>query len=102
MCSSPPVGPKLRDPRRGRGYRHVLVDNRDPVLMQEVLTSAAAALDAGHPVPISVGGDTRGGLDAAAPRHVVLLTGYADGAFTVYGPRYAPVTARRRRSCPRG
>ena len=72
----------------GTGYRHVLVDNRDPVLMQEVLTSAAAALDAGHPVPIYVGGDTRGGLDAAAPRHVVLLTGYADGAFTVYEPSY--------------
>uniref|UniRef100_UPI000848B58F hypothetical protein n=1 Tax=Cellulosimicrobium cellulans TaxID=1710 RepID=UPI000848B58F len=41
---------------------------------REVLETAVDAAARGIPVPLFTGGDLSGGLDAAVPRHVVLLT----------------------------
>ena len=70
----------------GTEYESVMIDDQDPRLLRDTLTRAAAAANAGHPVPMYVGGDSSGGLDATIPRHVVLITGYHRGVYTIYEP----------------
>ena len=70
----------------GTGYESVMIDDQDPSLLRDTLTRAAAAANAGNPVPLYVGGDSSDGLDATIPRHVVLITGYHRGTYTIYDP----------------
>jgi hypothetical protein len=70
----------------GTGYESVMIDDQDPALLRDTLTRAAAAANSGHPVPLYVGGDSSDGLDATIPRHVVLITGYHRGVYTIYEP----------------
>ena len=70
----------------GTEYESVMIDDQDPRLLRDTLTRAAAAANAGHPVPLYVGGDSSDGLDATIPRHVVLITGYHRGVYTIYEP----------------
>jgi hypothetical protein len=70
----------------GTGYESVMIDDQDPSLLRDTLTRAAAAANSGNPVPLYVGGDSSDGLDATIPRHVVLITGYHRGVYTIYDP----------------
>jgi hypothetical protein len=70
----------------GTGYESVMIDDQDPRLLRDTMTRAAAAANAGHPVPLYVGGDSSDGIDATIPRHVVLITGYHRGVYTIYEP----------------
>jgi hypothetical protein len=70
----------------GSGYESVMIDDQDPSLLRDTLTRAAVAANAGNPVPLYVGGDSSDGLDATIPRHVVLITGYHRGVYTIYEP----------------
>jgi hypothetical protein len=70
----------------GTGYEPVMIDDQDPGLLRDTLTRAAAAANSGHPVPLYVGGDSSDGIDATIPRHVVLITGYHRGVYTIYEP----------------
>jgi hypothetical protein len=63
-----------------------MIDDQDPSLLRDTLTRAAAAANAGNPVPLYVGGDSSDGADATIPRHVVLITGYHRGVYTIYEP----------------
>jgi hypothetical protein len=66
-------------------YESVLYDDQDPELTRELMSRAAAAANNGTPVPFYVGDDH-------VPRHVMLITGYADGYYTVYEPGSGSVT----------
>jgi hypothetical protein len=70
----------------GTGYESVMIDDQDPSLLRDTLTRAAAAANSGNPVPLYVGGDSSDGLDSTIPRHVVLITGYHRGVYTIYDP----------------
>jgi hypothetical protein len=70
----------------GSGYESVMLDDQDPQLMRDTLTRAAAAANAGQPVPLYVGGDSSDGMDSTIPRHFVLITGYHRGVYTIYEP----------------
>lgn len=70
----------------GVAYRAVLVDDTRPGEVARVLARAGRALDRGVPVPLYSGGDLGGGIAAAVPRHVVLLTARTADGFTVYEP----------------
>ncbi len=63
----------------GTAYESVMYDDQDPELARELMSRAAAAANNGTPVPVFAGDDF-------TPRHVLLITGYASGVFTVYGP----------------
>ena len=56
----------------GVRYRHRAVDDRDELLMDEVLGMLVVATLQGIPVPIYSGGDWAGGWQTAMPRHLVL------------------------------
>jgi len=51
-----------------------------------VLGAAVEAAAAGVPVPLYTGGDLAGGVSAAVPRHVVLLTTVRRAVATIYEP----------------
>lgn len=70
---TPPWGAARTARFAGLAWTHVLVDDTDAGLVDAVLDRADTALAAGVPVPVYTGGDLRGGLAAAVPRHVVLL-----------------------------
>ena len=76
-------------------YTHRILVDTDPGQSGPLLDHAVAAARGGFPVPLYTGGDTRGGLDAAVPRHVVLLTSPDGEALEIYEPssgRMLPIT----------
>lgn len=70
----------------GVAYRSVLVDDTRTDEVDDLLARVDAALDHGVPVPLYAGGDTRDGLAAALPRHVVLAVGREEDGYRVYEP----------------
>ncbi|WP_344006621.1 hypothetical protein, partial [Isoptericola halotolerans] len=84
----------LRGKRPGAGpvrYTHRVVRRSEPPEgPRSVLAAALASAGAGIPVPLYTGGDLRGGVSTAVPRHVVLLTAVrptdAGPVATVYEP----------------
>ncbi len=70
----------------GVAYRSVPVDDTRPDEVDDLLARVDAALDRGVPVPLYAGGDTRDGLAAALPRHVVLAVGREEDGYRVYEP----------------
>lgn len=81
-------------------YTHRLVVDSRPQSVP-LLDAAVAWARAGVPVPLYTGGDTRSGLAAAVPRHVVVLTSPDGSALEVYEPssgRLHPVTEDHLRS----
>ena len=88
---TPPWGAARTARFPGTAWSHVLVDDTDPALLGAVLDRADAALAAGVPVPLFTGGDLRGGLAAAVPRHVVLLVPAAGPGYAVYEPGHGRV-----------
>lgn len=76
-------------------YEHRLLVDTSPGQSGPLLDHAVAAARRGIPVPLFTGGDTRGGLSAAVPRHVVVLTSPDGVALEIYEPsagRMMPVT----------
>lgn len=69
---TPPWGVAREARVPGVVYRHRAVDDRDELLMDEVLTMLVAATSQGIPVPIYSGGDWSRGWQTAMPRHLVL------------------------------
>lgn len=63
----------------GSPYESVMMDDQDPALTQKLMSRVAVAANSGKPVPIYVGDDH-------FPRHVVLVTGYSNGLYTLYDP----------------
>lgn len=81
-------------------YTHRLVVDPRPQ-SGPLLDVAVAWARAGVPVPLYTGGDTRSGLAAAVPRHVVVLTSPDGVALEVYEPssgRLHPVAEEHLRS----
>jgi len=66
-------------------YESVLYDDQDPALVRKLMSRAGEAANNGTPVPFYVGDDY-------TPRHVMLITGYADGYYTVYEPGSGSIT----------
>jgi hypothetical protein len=66
-------------------YRVRLVDDRSPADVDDALAAAGAALGAGRPVPLLVGG--------FVPRHYCLALSRQDGGWRVYEPTSAHVRA---------
>ncbi len=60
-------------------YESVLYDDQEQELARELMSRAAEAANNGTPVPFYAGDDY-------TPRHVLLITGYASGVYTVYEP----------------
>lgn len=76
-------------------YTHRLLVDTDPARYGLLLDHVIACARAGVPVPLYTGGDTRAGVGAAVPRHVVVLTSPDGSALEVYEPsvgRLIPVT----------
>lgn len=91
---TPPWGAARAARFAGLRFRAEMVDDGDRRGTAHQLARAAGALAAGIPVPLYTGGDLGGGLAHAAPRHVVLLTGFAaPDRFTVYEPGHGLATA---------
>ena len=67
-------------------YTHRVVDDGAPDDLGPVRRAVDAALDAGIPVPVFVGGDLGQGVTRAVPRHVVLLGSRHGDRYTVYEP----------------
>lgn len=70
----------------GVRFRTALVDDSSAADVSAFVAHASAALREAIPVPMYTGGDSRMGIGAIVPRHVVLLTRVADDVFTVYEP----------------
>jgi hypothetical protein len=70
----------------GLKFSAVLIDDSSVTDVSAMIAHAAAALRESIPVPVYTGGDSRMGLGAMVPRHVVLLTSVTDHAFSVYEP----------------
>ena len=89
---TPPWGAARAARFPGAAFRSVLIDDRDTMTFRALLSRAERSLAAGVGVPLFTGGDLGGGLAAAFPRHVVLLTPGQDqasldaGRYTVYEP----------------
>ncbi len=84
---TPPWGAASAARFAGLRFRAEMVDDGDRPGTSRQLARAAGALTAGIPVPLYSGGDLGGGVATAAPRHVVLLTGFtAPDMFAVYEP----------------
>lgn len=64
----------------GVRYGHRPVDDGDREAMARLLAWVRRSVERGVPVPLFTGGDPRGGLDTAVPRHVVLAVPWWDGA----------------------
>jgi hypothetical protein len=81
---TPPWGAARTARYAGVRYAHRMADGAGG---RAVLEAAVRAAAAGIPVPLFTGGDLSGGLAAAVPRHVVLLTAAdAAGRRWVYEP----------------
>ncbi len=70
----------------GVRFQGRIIDDRDPAEITGLIAHASAALADGIPVPLYSGGDSRAGLQAVIPRHVVLLVGRDAEGFLVYEP----------------
>jgi hypothetical protein len=70
----------------GLRFATALLDDSNGGDVSAMVAHASAALREAIPVPMYTGGDTRVGLSATVPRHVVLLTSVADHVFLVYEP----------------
>lgn len=70
----------------GLKLRGLVIDDGVPGDLAAALAHASAALRDGIPVPAYVGGDVSMGLEAAVPRHVVLLVGREGETLRVYEP----------------
>lgn len=70
----------------GLRFHTRMVDDRDHDDLAALFAHASVALADGIPVPLYVGGDSRRGLAAAVPRHVVLAVGREPGAFLIFEP----------------
>jgi hypothetical protein len=77
----------------GLRFHTRMIDDRDHDDLAALFAHAGVALADGIPVPLYVGGDSRRGLAAAIPRHVVLLVGRRAGGFLVYEPGAGAVVA---------
>ncbi|WP_407344294.1 hypothetical protein [Pengzhenrongella phosphoraccumulans] len=89
---TPPRGAARAARFPGAAFRSVLIDDTQTTTLRALLSRAERSLAAGVGVPLFTGGDLGGGLAAAFPRHVVLLTPGPDqasldaGRYTVYEP----------------
>lgn len=96
---TPPWGAATTARYPGATFRSVMIDDTDTRALRALLSRIERALAAGVGVPLFTGGDLGGGLAAAFPRHVVLLTADGDrsspdaapgsrgaGQYTVYEP----------------
>lgn len=70
----------------GLRFDTALVDDSSVDDVEAMVTHASAALRESIPVPMYTGGDSRTGIAAMVPRHVVLLTSVRDHVFQVYEP----------------
>lgn len=74
----------------GLRFRSHLLDDSHVPTMESFVARASRLVRGGIPVPIYSGGDSRGGLGQAVPRHVVLLVGRyeadAETGFEVFEP----------------
>jgi len=70
----------------GVRFRTRLIDDRSRDDLAAFFAHASVALVDGIPVLLYVGGDIRGGLAAAIPRHVVLVVERLPGGVLVYEP----------------
>jgi len=70
----------------GLRFGTALLDDSSPRDVRAMVAHASAALRESIPVPMYTGGDSRMGLGAIVPRHVVLLTSVVDQVFMVYEP----------------
>ncbi|MGV8965932.1 MAG: hypothetical protein ACOH2F_06595 [Cellulomonas sp.] len=71
---TPPWGAARTARFPGAAFRSVMIDDTDTRALRALLGRIGRALAAGVSVPLFTGGDLGGGLPAAFPRHVVLLT----------------------------
>ncbi|RYV52013.1 hypothetical protein [Pengzhenrongella frigida] len=101
---TPPWGAARAAVFPGATFRSVMIDDTDTRGLRALLGRAERALAAGVGVPLFTGGDLGGGVAAAVPRHVVLLTpaatppgpgevGPESGRYTVYEPSSGAVHA---------
>lgn len=86
LLGTPPWGAARLARFPGVAYRSVLVDDTRTAEVDDLLARVDAALDRGIPVPLYSGGDLRGGVGAAVPRHVVLAVGRSGDGYRVYEP----------------
>ncbi|MGC4174617.1 hypothetical protein [Demequina sp.] len=77
----------------GLRMRGFVIDDGVPGDLAAGLAHASAALRDGIPVTAYVGGDVSLGLEAAVPRHVVLLVGRDGDALRIYEPGSGAVHA---------
>ena len=70
----------------GLRFATALLDDSSVGDVSAMVAHASAALRESIPVPMYTGGDSRMGLGAIVPRHVVLLTSVVDHVFMVYEP----------------
>lgn len=75
---TPPWGAARTARFPGAAFRSVMIDDTDTRALRALLSRIERSLAAGVSVPLFTGGDLGGGLAAAFPRHVVLLTPDAD------------------------
>jgi hypothetical protein len=77
----------------GLHFHTRMVDDRDHDELAALFAHAGVALADGIPVPLYVGGDSRRGIAAAIPRHVVLAVAREPGHFLVYEPGAGAIVA---------
>lgn len=83
---TPPWGAARAARFPGVGWTHRPLDDTDEGALRAELTLVRRWVAAGVPVPLYSGGDTRQGLAAAVPRHVVLAVGADDDALELFEP----------------
>jgi hypothetical protein len=83
---TPPWGARSAARFFGVRFRGAIVNDRDGSDMRVLIAHASAALRDGIPVLVYSSGDSKAGLLAVMPRHVVLLTRRIEGGFHVYEP----------------
>lgn len=83
---TPPWGARGAARFFGVRFRGAMVNDRDGSDMRVLIAHASAALRDGIPVLLYSSGDSKAGLQAVVPRHVVLLTRRIEGGFHVYEP----------------
>ncbi|PKQ25907.1 MAG: hypothetical protein CVT64_07675 [Actinobacteria bacterium HGW-Actinobacteria-4] len=83
---TPPWGARGAARFHGLRFRGAMVNDRDGSDMRVLIAHASAALRDGIPVLLYSSGDSKAGLQAVVPRHVVLLTRRIEGGFHVFEP----------------